>query len=244
MLNDELYPRFRDDVESGGRTDWLDPMTRPAAVSERLQIAEHALDWMRCAVFVLDSRSAIVFANRAAQRLLAAADGLHRHGASLVACVNGDAAALREAVARATEGRPARGRQTPPVTLRIRRGIDRLPLVATAVPVPGEHESGRATAPHMLLFVADPGAHHGVAPDLLQQAFGLTDREIGVALATLRLNGLPAAARELGIAPSTARSHLQHVFEKTCTRNQAALAQMLSVLGALRRADGAAGELS
>jgi DNA-binding CsgD family transcriptional regulator len=240
MLKDELSPRLRDTGESGGLSAWLDPMTRPAGLSRCVQAAEHALDWMRCAVFVLDSRSTIVFANRAAQRLLAAADGLRRHGASLVACVNGDAAALREAVARATEGRPARRGRTLPVTLRIRRGIDRLPLVATVVPA-GAREPGRGTASHVLLFVADPGTQNGVAPALLQQAFGLTDREIGVALATLRLNGLPAAARELRIAPSTARSHLQHVFEKTGTRNQVALAQMLGVLGEL---PGAAGDVS
>ena len=54
-----------------------------------------------------------------------------------------------------------------------------------------------------------------------------------VAAELLKLGSLPAAAGELGIALSTARSHLQHVFDKTGARNQVALAQMLASLGAL-----------
>jgi DNA-binding CsgD family transcriptional regulator len=88
-------------------------------------------------------------------------------------------------------------------------------------------------ARHVLLFVADPTVQPSVAADLLHDAFGLTRREIAVALAMLRLGGLAAAAVEMKVALTTARSHLQHVFDKTGARSQLALAQMLIVLGAL-----------
>ena len=68
---------------------------------------------------------------------------------------------------------------------------------------------------------------------MLREALGLTGREIDVARATLRLGSVPSAAAELGVALSTARTHLQHVFDKTGTRHQAALAQLLAALGAL-----------
>jgi DNA-binding CsgD family transcriptional regulator len=243
MLMGDTVLRLRDGGECSGLQCLRDPMTSPAALSHRLKIAEHALDCIRCAVLFLDENSTVMFANRAAQRMLLEADGLKRVGTTLVACVNGDAVRLREAVACAALAGAVRRGRTPPVTIRIRRGIDRPPLIATALPVRAR-ERGRGAAAQVLLFVADPGAHQGVAPDLLQQAFGLTDREIGVALATLRLNGLPAAARELRIAPSTARSHLQHVFEKTGACNQVALAQMLGMLDALPGADAAASDVS
>lgn len=108
-----------------------------------------------------------------------------------------------------------------------------LPLAAIAVPArPRLGPLGEA-ARHALPFIADPVAHGGIARELLREASNLTEREASVALATLRVGSLPAAAGELGIALTTARSHLQHVFDKTGTRNQVALAQMLASLGAL-----------
>jgi PAS domain-containing protein/DNA-binding CsgD family transcriptional regulator len=199
----------------------------------RLQASEDALDRVRCAVFVLDAQAAIHFANRAARALLAAGDGLVSVGRALGARVNGDGVALRALIAQAAGCSGPRGARAQAASLRIHRGVDRLPLAAIAVPAtPRQGPLGEATR-HVLLFVADPAAQCGIARELLRDAFGLTEREVSVALATLRLGGLPAAAGELRIALTTARSHLQHVFDKTSTRNQVALAQMLASLGAL-----------
>ncbi len=199
----------------------------------RLLASEDALDCVRCAIFVLDAQAAIEYANRAARSLLAAGDGLVSSGRTLGARLNGDGAALRALVAGAAGGSGARGERAQAASLSIQRGVDRLPLAAIAVPAtPRQGPLGEATR-RVLLFVADPAAQCGIARELLREAFDLTEREISVALATLRLGSLPAAAGELSIALTTARSHLQHVFDKTGTRNQVALAQMLAALGAL-----------
>ena len=56
--------------------------------------------------------------------------------------------------------------------------------------------------------------------------------ELRSALERLRgeAEGLPAVAAARGVAPSTVRSHLQRVFEKTGTRRQAQLARLLALL--------------
>jgi DNA-binding CsgD family transcriptional regulator len=198
-----------------------------AELRDRLRAAETALDHVNCAVIVLDAQARVRSLNRAAQAVLVEGDGLARHGDGLTAQFGADAEALRQLLAHASGAdgiAPRRG------ALRLRRGLDRAPLVAVAIPA----------ARHVLLFIADPSAQPSVASDLLREAFGLTRREIAVALATLRLGGLAAAAVEMKVALTTARSHLQHVFDKTGTRSQLALAQVLVVLGALPDAHASA----
>jgi DNA-binding CsgD family transcriptional regulator len=191
-----------------------------AELRDRLSAAEAALDHVRCAVLVLDAQARIRTANRAARRLLCEGDGLAQIGTVLIAQFSGDAAALRQSIARAAGADGAAPRSA---LLSLRRGPGRPPLAAVAIP------SDR----HVLLFVADPAARPTVAAELLRVAFGLTRREVAVALHATTLGGLPAAAAQMNITPTTARSHLQHVFDKTGTRSQLALAQLLSALGAL-----------
>jgi DNA-binding CsgD family transcriptional regulator len=206
------------------------------ALRARLQLAEAALDCVRCAVLVVDAQASIHFANRAARRLLAEADALQDRGGVLAARINGDVAALAALIERtAKRSRPAVG-ASGRSSMSIRRGVSRPPLVAVVMPA---HSGGRGLwrdPRHVLLYVADPAQRAGVGIELLRDAFCLTDREISVVLALLRLGSLPAAAGDLGIALTTARSHLQHVFDKTGARNQVALVQMLALLGALPEA--------
>jgi DNA-binding CsgD family transcriptional regulator len=203
------------------------------ALRARVQVTEAALDHVRCALLVVDEHATIHFANHAARRLLAEGDALQSQGGVLAARINGDAAALAALIAR-TAGRsgpgcgPARS-----VSMAIRRGLARPPLIAVTVPArPGSRWSS-PIACHVLLHVVDPGERSGASTDALRDAFGLTERETSVVRALLRLGSLPAAAGEMGIALTTARSHLQHVFDKTGARNQVALAQMLAALAAL-----------
>ena len=60
-------------------------------------------------------------------------------------------------------------------------------------------------------------------------------RESELALAVVAGHGLRAAAQQLGIALTTARTHLQHVFEKTQTRRQSELTSLVLQMLALRQ---------
>lgn len=199
----------------------------------RLHTTEDALDRVRCAVLVVDAAARILFANRAARGLLAEGDGLACAGSVLGAHDHSAAVALHAMVAHAAGGTGKKAAVPGLAAPRIPRGADRLPLVAIAVTA-AQHRfalsDGKRSA---LLFVADPAARGGPAADLLREVFGFTEREASVAACTARLGNLPAAAGELNIAISTARSHLQHVFDKTGTRSQVELVQLLAALGSL-----------
>ncbi len=210
-------------------------MRRLNSLRERLDTAESALDRHRCAVFVLDGRRSIRFANAQARCLLAEGDALVGLGPGLTARHNGDAARLAGLVAAAAAGKSGTTRNAGSMALH--RGPGRLPLLAVALPATASRRlgdmPGEVSERGALLFVADPAEHCGAGGELLREAFGLTERELAVAMAVLRMGGLPAAASELCIAPTTARSHLQHVFDKTGARNQVALAQVFAALGVL-----------
>jgi DNA-binding CsgD family transcriptional regulator len=88
---------------------------------------------------------------------------------------------------------------------------------------------------HALVFITDPERLPVPQADHLRQLYGLTRMEASVAVSALRGEGLQAIADELGISPTTARTHLQHVFEKTGTCRQAELVRLIlqSGLGAI-----------
>jgi DNA-binding CsgD family transcriptional regulator len=213
-------------------------MSRAGSLGTRLRAAEAALDVLPVAVFVLDPDATLRHANAAAHRLLVAGDGLSIQLGRLTAGINGDAARLRATIRAAAEPRVTGARRALPSALPIRRSAGLPPLCATARPL---NSASEGPASLVLLFVVDPAAPRIASLGVLREAFGLTEQEIRVALAALRLGGLPEAAASLGIALTTARSHLQHVFDKTGTRNQVALAQMVVALGALPATEAVGG---
>ncbi len=215
----------------------LEIMRRLETMRARLDTREQALEHQRCAVFVLDRSALIRYANARARRLLVEADGLISTRRLLSARHYGDGLRLAECIRSVFDGLAEKR----VATMSIHRGVSRLPLLAIVMPRRAEgvefHDPRRLDS--VLLFVTDPSERGTVAAEILRAAFGLTEREVGVALAAGRLAGVPAVAAELGIAPTTARTHLQHVFDKTGARTQVALAQLLEACGVLPQADAA-----
>ncbi|OWJ57075.1 hypothetical protein BWR60_34395 [Inquilinus limosus] len=78
------------------------------------------------------------------------------------------------------------------------------------------------------IFIVDPGQNPTPAPALLQELFGLTAAEAGLAVEIGRGDGIQAAADRLAISGNTARTHLARIFEKTGTGRQAELVRLLA----------------
>lgn len=57
--------------------------------------------------------------------------------------------------------------------------------------------------------------------------FELTSAETAVVSEAIRGDGIAALARRLGISRTTARTHIQHVFDKTGTHRQAELIRLV-----------------
>ena len=214
----------------------VEMMRRLDTLRSQLETTEAALEHYRCAVFVLNGAAMIRYSNARARRLLAEGDGLVSLGCRLTARHQDDGTVLAYRIATAANLSHG-GRQA--TAIPIRRGIARLPLLAMVFP--GSEQRCILDLPgspnDVLLFVADPSERGSAAADLLRDAFALTDREISVALATARLGGVPAVAAELGISPTTVRTHLQHVFDKTGLRSQMALISLLGSCGVLPQPD-------
>ena len=185
-----------------------------------------ALNAMPDGVIILDDEGRLLLANRVAEALLTAGDGMSLRHAKLCASFPADTAALQAAIAAATTG-AAFGRSGQ--TLALQRPSLRRPLAVVVAPLPAEAAWFLAHAPAVILFAGDPEHSRCVAlPDRLRAVFGLTRTEALVAAEIFRGEGLPAAADALGIGVTTARTHLQRIFGKTGTRKQAELVRIIA----------------
>jgi DNA-binding CsgD family transcriptional regulator len=82
-------------------------------------------------------------------------------------------------------------------------------------------------APATLLFILDPEISVGTVEAELRQLYGLTSME--ACLANLLMGGkaLDECCEILDIRRSTARTHLQHLFEKVGVQRQSELVSLL-----------------
>jgi DNA-binding CsgD family transcriptional regulator len=65
-------------------------------------------------------------------------------------------------------------------------------------------------------------------PEVIAKAYQLTMTELRVLLAIVDVGGVPEVAKVLGIAATTVKTHLGHVFEKTGTKRQADLVKLVA----------------
>jgi DNA-binding CsgD family transcriptional regulator len=88
-------------------------------------------------------------------------------------------------------------------------------------------------SPAVLVLIIDPERAHRSFENRLRTLFRLTRTEARVAREIAAGEGLVSVADSLGVLPSTVRTHLHRIFEKTETRRQAELvklAERISVL--------------
>jgi DNA-binding CsgD family transcriptional regulator len=78
------------------------------------------------------------------------------------------------------------------------------------------------------VFVRKAAPDALLPPEVIAKTFKLTPGELRVLLAIVEVGGVPEAAEVLGVAETTARWHLQHLFEKTGTHRQADLIKLVA----------------
>jgi DNA-binding CsgD family transcriptional regulator len=208
-------------------------LVRAANVTLRLSQAEiagnaraEALNRVTNGVLVVAANGEILFANQAAESLLAEADGIRTEKSTLRASTQADTAEFHRLITAAAEQSDRSGG-----VMAIARPLPRRPLNVLVVPFHIESTwlvTRRAAA---IIFVADPDSAPQIVHDDLRTLYGLTPAEVSVAAAIARGGGLQAVADELEIGLTTARTHLQHVFAKTQTRRQAELVRLIATSG-------------
>jgi DNA-binding CsgD family transcriptional regulator len=195
----------------------IDIAAKVQRASETVRSFESVLEGVVEAVVVCDRSRRPLFANAAAQRLLANGDGLAFGGAGLFCSTPDDTGRLRAAIALAEAEGQAR--------LRLPRRSGRPPLMLRIMAV---GDLARAAGPgSVAIFIAEPDAARAIDRDAIAEAFGLTRREAEIA-ALLAAGSNPAAiAAELELGLGSVRVYLTRIFNKTDARSQASLVSML-----------------
>lgn len=195
---------------------------------------ERLLDAIPHSALLLGRDGTIVFANRAAETLLATADGLsitrNIDGLRLTAAKHSERTLLALRIAQAL--RCAGGDEGElGGAFRITRPSGRAPLIVLVIPLPPPAFSLIAAfdgGTRVLVEIMDPHLPVDVRAEQLAMAAGLTVAEQRVA--ALVGSGLkaPEVARALGVSLPTVKTHLSRCFDKTGIRSQTELARLVS----------------
>ena len=207
-------------------------LARAVGLARQLALAEarrdelvEALDWFPTAVLLLDRRGRVVAANRSAEDLLAAGDGLRTDRDGLRAVAPADTLALRQMLAAAADS-TAHGSACGDGTLSIARPSPRRPLNLLVAPLRTPIAPDLKARAQVAVFVTDPD-RVAIAPvERLQHYLGVTRAEADLVMWLVQGHRLEEAADELGITVNTARTQLKRALAKTGTGRQAELVRL------------------
>jgi DNA-binding CsgD family transcriptional regulator len=225
MADDATFRRMR----------LLAPHIRRAVLIGRvidLKTAEAAtfadtLDGLAAGMFLVNADARIVHANASARAMLAARDVLHAAGDRLAANDPQTDHALRDIFLAAGNSDAALGVKGVAVPLTARDGERHvghvLPLTSGA-----RRRAGASYAAAAALFVHKAAMDIPSPPEVIAKTFKLTPSELRVLLALVKIGGAPEVAEALGVAETTVKFHLKHLFEKTGTGRQADLVKLVA----------------
>lgn len=180
-------------------------------------------DTFRHGLILVAPSARILYANRTADAILSANDGLTTHHGVLQSSHIRTADALRHAAAAAA---PAAGGCPTSTSLTCPRPSGRRPHIVHITPHGNALPHSRA-----LVTIVDPDRTPTPTPAMLRQLYRLTPSEVSVAMRIAQGANIKPIADELSISAETVRTHLRHVFEKTQTRRQAELTRLLLTIG-------------
>jgi DNA-binding CsgD family transcriptional regulator len=194
-----------------------------ARAIERERLAE-ALDALPCGVVLTNESGFVLHTNSAAERMLRTNGPITGLRGVLDAKTPAASRDLRTAIKLAAQDEMQMGRAGLAIRL---TGPKDIPIFAHVLPLGGSELRTRLRPEAVAaVFVKSlPDQQNGA--DLLAAIFRLTPSE--TAVLTHVLNGLTLAetAEILGVARSTAKTHLDAIFRKTDTRRQAELVRLV-----------------
>jgi len=182
-----------------------------------------ALDLVNVGLIVTSASGQLLLANRTAEQILRMRDGIELGPTGLVRtslkCTPG-LNALMETVIKA-------GGDSRDSVLPVRRPSGRRPLTAIVRAVESASLQPDPLAPATLLFILDPETSVETVEAELRQLYGLTTMEACLANLLMEGKALDECCSILNIRRTTARTHLQHLFEKVGVQRQSELVSLL-----------------
>ncbi|MCW5736792.1 MAG: hypothetical protein KIS73_21890, partial [Enhydrobacter sp.] len=207
---------------------------------QRVQVAEattasalEALDRLSGGVFLL-SATGLLHANRIAEEILRANDGLAPGIGGLRAASRAEDARLQALIAgaRATTQNSAAPR-TAGGRVRIRRPSGRRAYMVAVMPYGRSLSFAGKAKPGAIVFVTDPTRRPVLTQDALMVQFGMPPAEAKLVIALVSGISLPDYGVQAGISYHTARALLARALARTETSSQLDLVRLVlaSVMG-------------
>jgi len=208
----------------------LPHLRRAVAISKVLDIRTiagarmaEALDALRCAVVLTNEHGTILHTNRAAEQMLRDGGPIQSAQGVLQATAPSAASELHSALALAARNEAGIGKTG--LAIRLTQA-DVPPIFAHVLPLTGSDFRTRLqpAAVAAVFIGAPPDAQDGA--HTVAAAFGLTPAETKILASLFAGRTLAETAATLGIAGTTAKTHLEHIFLKTAVTRQAELMRL------------------
>jgi DNA-binding CsgD family transcriptional regulator len=180
------------------------------------------VDQLAAPVFVVDSGSRVLLANRSAQALCRAQASVCMLGGLLLA--RGDGSRLQAAIESATQASGARG-----CLLRMPRAATPDASLLAVAPLPASSLHCRPwERPLAVVIAGSPQAPHDSLADILRVLFGVTRAEARIAHCFAEGLSIAEIAERSAIQVQTVRGQLKSLFSKLGVRRQAELSRLLA----------------
>jgi DNA-binding CsgD family transcriptional regulator len=188
----------------------------------RSEALEATLNALTSGVYLVDRLGRVIYMNQAAERQIDNGTALRIENNRLAPTDRAARGALTSALDKAIADEAARPDVGFSLALPSREGAG---LVATILPLyRGERRNlCGAFAAKAAIFVQDPVVVPPFPGEAFAKLYGLTGSELRVLLAMAPGLAVKEAAEVLGISETTAKTHLQHIYEKTGTSKQTEL---------------------
>jgi DNA-binding CsgD family transcriptional regulator len=186
-----------------------------------------ALNSLKMGIFMAGAGGKVISMNRCGEYLLAQADGLSLDRECLRGATAAATRLLRNAIVQAVRTAEGAG-SSPGGRLTMIRPSGSRPYSIVVTPVRSHPYSIQREAVRCVIFVTDPDAVSPADPEVLATLYDLTPGEAKVGALIARGKDLRVVCDELRITRNTAKTHLQHIFQKLGIRRQAELAVVLS----------------
>jgi DNA-binding CsgD family transcriptional regulator len=193
-----------------------------AGTIERTRLSE-VLDALRCGVILTDIQCAILHANRSAEQMLRNGTLIEGAGGRLHAKSAAAAAELRSAIRLAAQDEADIGKTGLAIQL---SEPDTMPVFAHVLPLTGGDLRTRLQPAAVAAVFIGPPPDMQAGAELVAAIYSLTLAETRVLASLLGGRTLAETATNLGIAITTAKSHLDAIFSKTGISRQADLMRL------------------
>jgi DNA-binding CsgD family transcriptional regulator len=184
------------------------------------------MDRNPAAILLIDERKRVVYANRKAEMLGSAGDGIRLSKDGVRALRKEDNVTLQCLITRALSA-IASPCALSDGAMRVQRPSGKRPYAILVSPVSTTYSCLAIQRPAACIVITDPARETPLPHDRLKTVFDLTDGEARLAALLAAGEDLRSSAETLKITYGTARARLMQIFQKTDTRRQGELIKLL-----------------